>query len=172
MNFIYSVKGVSPPSAELTCCVRCDFPTWKGMHVLRAWFQTGGQLHAILFLGCDTLTCGQKECSRSSAPGGRQRADVAFAAVLPGVLHSAEAVDMGTFTAPALLPRTEDAGSGVLWLCFHQPEFSRQFAVPASKDTDPSAISMAPSPRVCDWQGRGNQGVRLELFLLCLITFC
>lgn len=70
---------------------------------------------------------------------------MAFAAVLPGVLHSAEAVDMGTFTAPALLPRTEDAGSGVLWLCFHQPEFSRQFAVPASKDTDPSLPS--PWPR-------------------------
>lgn len=67
---------------------------------------------------------------------------------------------MGTFTAPALLPRTEDAGSGVLWLCFHQLAFSRQFAVPARKDADPSLPSpWPPTPRVCDWQGRGNQTV-------------
>lgn len=90
MHFIYSVKGVYPPSAELTRCVRCDFSSWKGMGVhslLTADFSLGVSCVPFLPHGCDIP--GPERAAlhrRSGAPRGRQGADVAFAPVPPRCL--------------------------------------------------------------------------------------
>lgn len=121
MHFIYSVKGVYPPSAELTRCVRCDFSSWKGMgvHTPHSWFQSGGQLCAIpapwlWHSGARTGGTSQTERRSEGKAGSRCGLCTGASQVPPSVFHSAEAVAHGNGAGPALLPYAADAGSGVL----------------------------------------------------------
>lgn len=162
-DFIYSVKGASPLSAQFNTLREVWLPhlerdAWCAQSLLTADFSLGVSCMPFFSHGCDIVVAGTSGTSRTEQRSeGRQGAGAAFAPVPPRCLPVFSGLCHDVQGPSAVAPCRR--GRGLL----HSLDSSRRFVFPRPQGQGRWALfatSMAPNTAVCDWQGRaGHQAV-------------